>query len=212
MNRHLDPETLQDLLDGELGPDERLAAEAHIATCASCAAEWAGFRRLFGSLEALPTWDPGPEFTERVLAAVLPELPIARDARPAWWRPLAWAYGAAVVASVAGLGIAMVTPSGRSALHEIAFAAVRSVVSSTLFVFTSINDGVLRVADSGRFFASVGGRLTPFGRAVVELFQQPMVVATVFAALVTCGALLWWMRPREGRSWRGMQDVGLLGL
>ncbi len=64
MNRHLDPDTLQDLLDGELGPAERLAAEAHLATCETCAAEWAGFRRLFGSLEALPTWDPGPDFTK----------------------------------------------------------------------------------------------------------------------------------------------------
>lgn len=211
MNGHLDPVTLQDLLDGELAPAERLTAEAHLATCEACAAELAVFRRVFGGLEALPTWDPGPAFTDRVMAAVLPELPVAA-VRPAWWGRLAWGYGAAVAASVAGLAVAVVTPAGREALHDLAFAAVRALVSSTLFVFTSINDGVLRLADSGRLLASASGRLSPFGRAVVELVQQPMVFATILAAVATCAALLWWMRPRERRSWRGMQDVGLLGL
>ncbi len=92
MNGHLDPVTLQDLLDGELAPADRLAAEAHLATCEACAAELAVFRRVFGGLEALPTWDPGPAFTDRVMAAVLPELPVAalsrcskaRSARRLW--------------------------------------------------------------------------------------------------------------------------------
>lgn len=42
VNRHLDDGTLQALIDGELPPGERAAAEAHLAACAACAAEMRG--------------------------------------------------------------------------------------------------------------------------------------------------------------------------
>ncbi|HYH79659.1 MAG TPA: zf-HC2 domain-containing protein [Longimicrobium sp.] len=39
MNRHLGEGTLQALLDGELAPPDRAAAEAHLGACPACAAE-----------------------------------------------------------------------------------------------------------------------------------------------------------------------------
>lgn len=211
MNGHLDPLTLQDLLDGELVPAERRRAEAHLATCAVCAAELTSYRRVFGSLAAMPTWDPGPAFTERVMARVLPELS-TRRAAASWVRPLAWSYGAAVFASIGGLAGALMLPAGRALAHELAFAAVRSVVASVLFVFTALNDGIFRVADLGRLAVGVSSRTSPVWRVAGELIQQPLLLTTVGAAVVACSALIWWMRSRDGRGWRGMQDVGLLGL
>lgn len=212
MNGHLDPLTLQDLLDGELAPAERRRAEAHVATCAVCAAELTSYRRVFGSLDAMPTWDPGPAFTERVLAHVLPELAPRFVARPAWVRPLAWSYGAAVFASIGGLAGALMLPAGRALAHDLAFAAVRSVVASVLFVFTALNDSLFRLADLGRLASGLGARTNPVWSVAGELLQQPVLLTTVGAAAVACAALIWWMRSREGRGWRGMQDVGLLGL
>lgn len=212
MNGHLDPLTLQGLLDGELAPPLRRQVERHLAGCARCSAELASYRRVFGSLSALPTWDPGPAFTDRVLAVVLPELAPRAIRRPAWVRPFAWSYGAAVFASVVGLATALALPVGRATAHDLAFAAVRSLVASVLFVFTSLNDGLMRVTDIGRLFVALGSRTSPVLRVAGELLQQPLLLATLGAAFVACAALLWWMRPRDGRSWRGMQDVGLLWL
>lgn len=212
MSSHLDPITLQDLLDGELAPAERRAAESHLASCGRCAADFVAYRRVFGSLGSLPTWDPGPSFTDRVMARVLPDLAPARSVRPTWLRPFAWAYGAAVATSVAGIALVLATRSGSSAARGLAFDAVRAVVSSILFVFTSFNDALLRAADGGRWLEGLGSRLGPFARVAAEALQQPMLIATVLAAVVACGALLWWMRARDQRSWRGMHDAGLLGL
>jgi hypothetical protein len=40
----------------------------------------------------------------------------------------------------------------------------------------------------------------------------PLALITVLAALAVCGALLWWMHPREERATAEMTDVGLLVL
>jgi len=46
VNRHLGEGTLQALLDGELPPPERAAAEAHLGTCPACAAELGALRTV----------------------------------------------------------------------------------------------------------------------------------------------------------------------
>src|SRR5690606_1630976 len=54
MSRHLDDAALNALLDAELEPAERERAEAHIESCAECAAEYAARRSLVAKLVALP--------------------------------------------------------------------------------------------------------------------------------------------------------------
>lgn len=46
MNRHLDDGALQALMDGELAPPDRAAAEAHLAGCGACAAELRALRAV----------------------------------------------------------------------------------------------------------------------------------------------------------------------
>lgn len=53
MNSHLGEGTLQALLDGELPPGERSAAEAHLAACGECAADARELRALHERASAL---------------------------------------------------------------------------------------------------------------------------------------------------------------
>lgn len=53
MNKHLGDGTLQALLDGELPPAERSAAEAHLAACGECAAELRELRAAHERMAAL---------------------------------------------------------------------------------------------------------------------------------------------------------------
>lgn len=53
MIRHLDEGTLQALLDGEVPPVERAAAEAHLASCPACAAELKELRAAHESVSLL---------------------------------------------------------------------------------------------------------------------------------------------------------------
>jgi anti-sigma factor RsiW len=78
-NGHLGAETLQALLEGELSDGERIRTEEHLASCARCASELAGWRSLFDELGTLPTLAPGAGFQDRVLTEVrAPEvLPLA---------------------------------------------------------------------------------------------------------------------------------------
>lgn len=67
---HLSAERLQAFLGGELSKEERSRAEAHLSSCARCAAEIEGWRTLFEAIEDLPTLAPEGGFAERVMARV----------------------------------------------------------------------------------------------------------------------------------------------
>ena len=98
---------IQDYLDDELVPAERLAFESHLGSCRACAAELAMYQGVFGRLDKIETFDPGPEFTERVLAQVMP------PAQVAWSKGLGLAYVSALGTSVALAVAAFVFPAPR---------------------------------------------------------------------------------------------------
>jgi hypothetical protein len=83
-------------------------------------------------------------------------------------------------------------------------------VRSLLFVLQSVNEGVLHTVNA---LGSRGEwvRSLPVLNAVLKPLAQPVVLFTLWAAVVAGVALLWWMRPREGRSVRGSRHVGVLG-
>lgn len=68
---HIAPEDLTSLLDGELSDEERVPAEAHLARCGSCRAEFAEMQGLVSLLRDLPQYKPPRTFTlspEQVVA------------------------------------------------------------------------------------------------------------------------------------------------
>jgi Putative zinc-finger len=104
---HLDEGQLAALLDNELEPGEKLAVEAHLASCAECRAVWDDTRsfaaeadRLVAAVE-LP---PKPLAMPRSSAAVPRDSPLPSARRPVPWKALAWA--ASVMLAV-GLGYSM---------------------------------------------------------------------------------------------------------
>ncbi len=204
MTRCPDFELLQDYLDGEVVPEQAQAIEAHLAGCADCARELASYRLVFERLESLPLFDPSPQLVERVLAQAMP----AHPAR--WVKAAGWAYAAALVATVGGLFAASFNPAARAWMAGLGGEAAKSVVRSFLFVVQSINDGLVQtfelVGSRGEWLRSL-----PVLHALVKPLSQPVVLFTIWAAVVAGVALIWWMRPRTGRAVRGRHHVGILG-
>jgi len=199
-----DLELLQDYLDGELVPEQARSIEAHLAGCASCAREVASFRLVFERLENLPLFEPSPALVDRVLAEAMP-------AHPARWVKVAgWAYVTSLAASLAGLTVALSAPVSRAWLATLAGDAAQAVVRSFLFVLQSLNAALVNVLDlagpRGEWLRSL-----PLLQTVVKPLAQPVVLFTLWAALIVGVAVLWWMRPRAGRAVRGSRHVGVLG-
>ena len=69
MDRHLLPEEIDQLLDGEVGFGTP-PLKAHVRVCAACRAELDAARALVRQLEHLPHLSPSPVFADRVLAQV----------------------------------------------------------------------------------------------------------------------------------------------
>lgn len=97
-NPHLDSDTLQAYLEGEL-PEAHLGrVEAHLAGCPRCASELEGWQVLMSELDDLPALAPTMEFADRVMAGIrtaeasalepAPEEAKTPWPTPAWWRRL----------------------------------------------------------------------------------------------------------------------------
>jgi hypothetical protein len=68
-HRHLLPDEIDQLLDGEAGFGVAPLV-AHIEACADCRAELAEARRVVSALERMPHFATSPLFAERVMARV----------------------------------------------------------------------------------------------------------------------------------------------
>ncbi len=205
MNRCPQIVRAQDYLDDEMLPAERAHYEAHLATCEECSLELAGYRRVFERLATLETWEPRADLADRVLAEVMPRHP-AR-----WLRPLVWAAGVSAAASLAAIGAAVFVPGPRAWMNGLVAEAARSVVGSIVFVLKSFNGGVLRALDSLEQSSALLTRLHALLKTLAATVSHPAVAFTLWAALLTGVALLWWMRPREERAVREDHHVGMLG-
>jgi hypothetical protein len=113
MSPHED-ERLSAYLDGELGPGERAAVEAHLETCALCRSRLAELAGLDEAARARPLPEPPAGYFEsfpaRVRAALEAEGAVSARARglragPPRWRWPAWSWAAA-----AALLLVVVTP------------------------------------------------------------------------------------------------------
>lgn len=107
MNRHLLPEEIDQLLDGEIGFGTT-PLKQHVRTCAECRAELDSARALVSQLEQLPHFTLAPRFSEDVMQRVQVFVPwhvaladtvrsfIPQQRR---WRAAAWA-GVGTVATL----------------------------------------------------------------------------------------------------------------
>jgi anti-sigma factor RsiW len=68
-HRHLLPDEIDQLLDGEAGFGVAPLV-AHVETCPECRAELAEARQVVNALERMPHFAPSPLFSERVMARV----------------------------------------------------------------------------------------------------------------------------------------------
>jgi hypothetical protein len=69
IHRHLLPDEIDQLLDGEAGFGVA-PLQAHVDQCPACRAELEEARQVVGALERLPHFAPSPRFADRVMSQV----------------------------------------------------------------------------------------------------------------------------------------------
>ena len=95
---------------GALPSSERTAFEAHLATCAECAAEVWSLEAVASLLAtAAPPLDPSPALRDRIVTSIAADRPV--DRRPS--AVLSWLATAAALAVAVGLGGYVVQLRGR---------------------------------------------------------------------------------------------------
>jgi len=100
---HLSPETLGALVDGELSPPERAAAQAHLNECHDCAKNVIGLHQLRATVKLAAQCNaPSPEMLARFHAATRPVQ--ARRSRFAQMRAIARQIAAVLILAAAILG------------------------------------------------------------------------------------------------------------
>ena len=206
MNPCPESERIQSYLDAELSADEIRRLLEHATLCARCTRELALYRRVVRSLEALPTVDPGPAFTARVLDMVLPS-----RVRRRWLRTLGLSYASAFTVIGASAITLATQPAARALILALVSEVSRRVVQTMIFTVNALSFSVLSVAEGGRLLESTGQRLAPLVRAANALFSHTSVTVPLAVAVGVCAGLLWWMRPRERHPEKGVGHVGVLG-
>jgi hypothetical protein len=196
----------EELLDGELPAEDALALREHAASCESCAAELALYRRLYHSLERLPEWDPGPAFTARVMEAVLPS-----RVRLRWLRAIGVGYATLTTLIVGGAVVFATQPAARTLAEALFEVASRRLAQAMVLALNTLSYSALSVAGGGHFLAETGRRLAPIGRALAALFSQTDILVPLTIAGAACVAVLWWMRPRGAEDRKGVRHVSVLG-
>lgn len=171
MDRHLLPEEIDQLLDGEVGFGTA-PLKAHARACAACRAELDAAGSLVRELERLPRFAPSPRFADRVMQDVHVFVP--------WHVALldtvrAWAPRSSGVRALAWTGAG-------------AAAAVLTIIS--VFVLTRL-DVLLFAAEMGlgrlrdAVTAATGGAVAGiFGGAAARAVSSAGLFGIVLAVLV----------------------------
>ena len=193
MNHCPDSHQLQEWLDGELAPADAARIEAHVATCASCAADVEAFGLVFAELQALPLLEPSPELHTRIMDAVLPQRV------PHWVRVIGWAYAGSLAACAVLLVGAFLMPQSSDWMHGIVAAGMSAFSHAGVFVMRSLTESLAQA-----------GEVAHWLRLILGIVLQPVVLSLVAASVLGCVALFWWMRPRVRREAREVSHVALL--
>jgi len=109
VNRHLGEGTLQALIDGELSPPDRAAAETHLAACPACAAELRELRGVHERVATLLARADAPAPVAQAQMSLRARRLRARRATVQW--PQALLRAAILVLGLAGVAAAAVPGS-----------------------------------------------------------------------------------------------------
>lgn len=157
--QHPDEGTIHAWLDGALPPAERSALEAHVASCAECAAAVAEARgmlaaasRILSALDDVPGGViPAPADATRVT----PGRASAAEVRPFRFRAARWQVAAGVMIAVAGSWLVMRNDGARDMVEvNTADTSVAEVAPAAEPVVPERAGGVERVAASAPAAAS----------------------------------------------------------
>ena len=167
--------SMQGLLDGDLALADRRALEDHLASCASCQAEWTALSRMHRLFKAAPLAAPRAGFNGRFQARLA-----QRRARPrALWGALALGFGAvAASALVVPLGLGAIFSTVRVAQQPATSLALLASVSAVAVFLTTFLDALLIAANA------LAGILLP----------NPLSWAAAVLALALTGVWLYVMR------------------
>jgi anti-sigma factor RsiW len=176
---------LHALVDNELDAKSALEIEAHVASCAGCAAELAAIREVKAALTATPVAYQAPasllaRFDEALAEATAPP-PSPRRARSE-----SWVLGGSITALAASLALFALMPSGASLQGQLVDAQIRSlqgthlvdVVTSDRHVVKPWFNGKVDFAPPvvdliGQGYPLVGGRLDHLsGRDVAAIVYR----------------------------------------
>lgn len=108
MDRHLLPDEIDQLLDGEVGFGTA-PLKAHVRRCAECRRELEDAATVVRSLESLPHFAPSPLFSERVMARVPVFVPwhVALLDTVRAWVPRSSGARAAALTGAAGMAVVL---------------------------------------------------------------------------------------------------------
>lgn len=196
-SRHLLPDEIDQLLDGEVGFGVA-PLEAHVRECAQCRADLEAGQRVVETVERLPRLSPSPLFAHRVMAQVNVYEPwhvAARDSVDRWAaRAVPSSRPLRVVAAAAGLSIA--------ALLSVASVWLAGHLDAVFFFGT-----LVRTRLRGALLEQLGMLVsTIFGPASVDALRAggPMLLFTVLgtgAVLIVAAGLA--VRSAVAASRRG---------
>jgi hypothetical protein len=179
-HRHLLPDEIDQLLDGEAGFGVAPLL-AHVEGCARCRDELAEARQIVSALERLPHLAPSPRFGDRVMSQVQVFEPwhvAALDSVKRW-----------VPSSRSARVVGLATTSVFALL--ISFAAVWIAVRLDAFLF--FFDLAGQRARAAMFDAAGGAIANTFGAAAVDALRAGGMTAAVgitgFLALVVLAAV-----------------------
>ena len=188
-----DPMLLHALFDDELDAANVAAVEAHLRTCADCAAEFEQLKRLHQAVADPALRHVAPKGLRDRIDAALPAGP--RTANP-WPARLGWGAGGAIAAGLA-LTLATPQPSATSGLEQQMVAShVRSLLADHLVDIPTSDRHVVKPWFNGKIdfspptpdlkaagFPLVGGRLDYIGGRVVPaiVYRRNLHTINVFA-------------------------------
>ena len=205
---------LGDYVDGRLAGADAQALQAHVATCARCAALAADLRAIRTAAQSLPSHEPGPHVWTALAAAVEAERqPTGRAGWASWrqvWQPLATAAMAVIVTGTltfvgmrleplkqaAGTGPAVVADAADNATPAelVRSAEVEYIQAITgLEQITSAAGDALDAETADAMKANLTVIDTAIGESRAALKEEPeseLAISSLFSALRSKLALL----------------------
>lgn len=197
---------LHEWLDGALEEAEAERFVRHLESCESCAAELAAFTRVEAMVASARVFDPGPALTERILDHVVPS-----RVRRRFVTIVGWAYTAVTAVSTFALISFATRPTTPAWMADQLGQLYLGMIKAGVLTLHMLVSATLRFGDGWGLLDTFAARLAPLAHAAAVVLSQPVLAATIAAAVVTTVALLRWLRPSGNAGGRGgLQHVDVL--